>query len=79
MLEASKKICPFFRDQIFSTTPKLLPEIASGGRICRGDAWLFPNAFPYARYNWVIVLSEEHFLYPDQFSVEILKNGFLLA
>ena len=79
MLGASKKICPFCADQISSSTPKLLPEIASEGRIRRGAAWLFPNAFPYARYNWVIVFCEDHFLYPDQFSVEILRDGFLAA
>ena len=40
---------------------------------------LFPNSFPYARYNWVVVLSEEHFLPIDNFSVEILRDGFLVA
>jgi UDPglucose--hexose-1-phosphate uridylyltransferase len=79
MIEASKKVCPFCGDQISSSTPKLLPEIASEGRIRRGGAWLFPNAFPYARYNWVVVFCEEHFLYPDQFSVEMLRDGFLAA
>ena len=79
MLEASKKVCPFCAGQIDSSTPKFPPEIASEERIRRGEAWLFPNAFPYARYNWVIVLSQEHFLYPDQFSVEILRDGFLVA
>lgn len=79
MIEASRKICPFCADQISSFTPKILPEIAPEGRIRRGAAWLFPNAFPYARYNWVIVFCEEHFLYPDQFSVEILRDGFLAA
>jgi galactose-1-phosphate uridylyltransferase len=78
-LEASKKVCPFCPDQIASSTPKLLPEIDSGGKIRRGSAWLFPNAFPYARYNWVIVLCDDHFLYPDQFSVQILRDGFLVA
>jgi galactose-1-phosphate uridylyltransferase len=79
ILEASKKVCPFCAGQISSSTPKLPPEIASEGRIRRGGAWLFPNAFPYARHNWVVVLCEEHFLYPDQFSVEILRDGFLVA
>jgi len=79
MIDASKKICPFCIDQITSSTPKFSPEIAPEGRIRRGSAWLFPNAFPYARYNWVIVLCEEHFLYPDQFSVEMLRDGFLVA
>jgi len=79
MIEASKKICPFCADQISSSTPKLLPEIAPEGRIRRGSAWLFPNAFPYARHNWVIALCEEHFLYPDEFSIELLRDGFILA
>jgi len=79
MLEASKKVCPFCADQISSATPKLLPEIASEGRLHRGDAWLFPNAFPYAQHNWVIVLCQDHFLYPGQFSVEMLQDGFLVA
>jgi UDPglucose--hexose-1-phosphate uridylyltransferase len=79
MIDASKEFCPFCADKITSSTPKLPPEIASEGRIRRGSALLFPNAFPYARYNWVIVLSEEHFLYPDQFSIEILRDGFLVA
>jgi len=79
MIEASRKVCPFCAEQISSSTPKLLPEIACEGRIRRGGAWLFPNAFPYARYNWVVVFCEEHFLYPDQFSVEMLRDGFLAA
>lgn len=79
MLEASKKVCPFCPEQIPSSTPKLLPEIAPEGRIHRGMACLFPNAFPYTRYNWVVVLCKEHFLYPDQFSVEMLNDGFLTA
>jgi UDPglucose--hexose-1-phosphate uridylyltransferase len=79
ILEASKKGCPFCPDQISSSTPKLIPEIAPEGRIRKGRALLFPNSFPYTRYNWVVVFSEEHSLYLDQFSVEILRDGFLVA
>ena len=79
ILENSRKLCPFCPDQIFLSTPQFIPEISSEGRIQKGEAVLFPNAFPYARYNWVIVLSKTHFLSLDQFSVEILKNGFLVA
>ena len=79
MLEASKKVCPFCPDQILSSTPNLPPDIAPEGRMQRGRAWLFPNAFPYARYNWVVVFSQDHFLDLNQFTVEIMKDGFLLA
>lgn len=77
--EASKKDCPFCSHQIPSSTPKFIPEIDSEGRIWRGRAVLFPNPFPYARYNWVAVLSEEHFLPIDNFSIEVLRDGFIVA
>ena len=79
MIEASKKNCPFCPDQVVSSTPKLVPEIAPEGRISRGRAVLFPNSFPYARHNCVIVLSDQHFLHLDQFTVDILKDGYLVA
>jgi galactose-1-phosphate uridylyltransferase len=79
VLEASKKGCPFCPDQVDSMTPKFIPEIAPEGRLRKGRAVSFPNSFPYARYNWVVVLSDDHFYHLDQFSTEILKDGFLVA
>ncbi len=61
VLEASGKGCPFCPDQVESLTPKFIPEIAPEGRLRRGRAVSFPNPFPYARYNWLVVLSDEHF------------------
>jgi len=79
VIEASKKGCPFCSPQIQSSTPKFIPEIAPEGRIHRGDAVVFPNAFPYTQYNWVIVLCEDHFLPLDRFTDKILTDGFLAA
>jgi galactose-1-phosphate uridylyltransferase len=79
MLEASKAGCPFCQEQIFSSTPHFIPGIAPEGRMNRGGAWLFPNSFPYALHNWVVVLSGDHFLHLDRFSVELLRDGFLVA
>ena len=79
VIKSSRENCPFCPDRILSTTPQFVPEIISEGRICRGRAMLFPNSFPYAQWNWVVVLSEEHFLHLDQFSVEILRDGFLVG
>jgi UDPglucose--hexose-1-phosphate uridylyltransferase len=78
-IEASRKGCPFCPDQVDSSTPKFIPEIAPEGRMRRGRAVSFPNSFPYARYNWVVVLSDDHFYHLDQFSKEILGDGFLVA
>jgi UDPglucose--hexose-1-phosphate uridylyltransferase len=79
MIEASRKGCPFCPDQVVSSTPKFIPEIVPEGRIQKGRAVLFPNAFPYARYNSVIVFSGDHFLHLDQFTVDTIKDGFLAA
>jgi galactose-1-phosphate uridylyltransferase len=79
VIEASRKGCPFCPDQILSLTPKFIPEIVPEGRIQKREASLFPNSFPYAQFNWVVVLSQEHFLNLDQFSIQILRDGFLLG
>jgi UDPglucose--hexose-1-phosphate uridylyltransferase len=76
ILEASQKGCPFCPNQIESSTPKFIPEIGAEGRIRKGRAVSFPNAFPYARYNWVVVLSDEHFYHLDQFTMEVLRDAF---
>jgi galactose-1-phosphate uridylyltransferase len=79
VLEASRENCPFCPGQLFSVTPKFVPEVAPEGRLTRGRATLFPNSFPYAQYSGVVALCEEHFLYPEQFTVEALKDGFGVA
>ncbi|NWG03642.1 MAG: hypothetical protein HXY44_12395 [Syntrophaceae bacterium] len=79
VLEASRKDCPFCPDKIFGLTPKFVSDFAPEGRIRRGKAVLFPNSFPYSRYNWVVVLSDEHVIPLDCISKEILRDGFLVA
>lgn len=76
LIEASRKGCPFCPEQIETLTPRLVPEIAVEGRIRKGRAVLFPNSFPYAKHNWVVALTEDHFLQIDRFTPEILRDGF---
>lgn len=78
-IEESRQSCPFCPEKISSLTPKLLPEISQEGRIKMGKAILIPNSFPYAQYNFLIIFSEEHFVFLDQFDLELLINAFLLA
>jgi UDPglucose--hexose-1-phosphate uridylyltransferase len=79
MLEASRKNCPFCPERVASLTPRFIPEITSEGRVHRGRASLIPNSYPYARYSWVVILTDSHFLYLNEFSVDILEDAFLLA
>lgn len=79
LIEASRKGCPFCPEQIETLTPRLVPEIAAEGRIRKGRATLFPNSFPYAKNNWVVALTEDHFLQIDRFTPEILQDAFEAA
>ncbi len=79
LIEGSKKDCPFCPEKIPFATPRFVPEIAPEGRLERGQATLFPNSFPYARYSCVVVLSRDHFVDLDQFSVEMLVDAFSLG
>jgi len=79
VIEESRKSCPFCPESISSSTPKFTSEVNSEGRLRRGDCILFPNSFPYASQNWVIVLSERHFIPIDGFTVKILSDGFILS
>jgi galactose-1-phosphate uridylyltransferase len=60
-------------------TPKLPPEVAAGGRICQGEAVLFPNISPYDRHSVVVVLTSTHFVPPEDFSPSQLADGLAAA
>lgn len=49
--------CPFCADRIEVVTPMFAEGIVAGGRLRRGEALLFPNLHPYARYSSVAVFS----------------------
>lgn len=76
--EAGRK-CPFCPQNLDKMTARFLPEAVPGGRLKRGQAVLFPNAFPYETMNAVLVLTREHYLRPAQFTPGVIANGFLLA
>jgi UDPglucose--hexose-1-phosphate uridylyltransferase len=71
--------CPFCPENIGKMASRFLPEQVPEGHLTRGEAVLFPNAFPYETMNSVLVLTKKHFLEPGQFTPEILANGFMLA
>lgn len=56
--------CPFCPDRIEVVTPRFPEGIVGGGRLRRGEALLFPNLHPYARYSSVAVFSPGRHLLP---------------
>jgi UDPglucose--hexose-1-phosphate uridylyltransferase len=75
----SETRCPFCPGNRETATPRFPNSMVPGGTIREGQATVVPNAFPYSRYNAVVILSEDHFLSLDEFSPDILYEGFQTA
>ena len=56
--------CPFCGERIDEETPRLSADVWPEGRIRSGDAVLFPNLVPYARWSSVSVYSPVRHLLP---------------
>jgi UDPglucose--hexose-1-phosphate uridylyltransferase len=56
--------CPFCDTRIERETPLFPPEVWPEGRIRRGEAVLFPNLVPYAKWSSVSVYSPARHLLP---------------
>jgi len=67
--------CPFCPDRVDQIATKFPPEVVTEGRIREGGAMVFPNAFPYERYNAVVVLTPEHHIEIGKFGEEDLLDG----
>lgn len=69
--------CPFCRPQVNSRTPRLHPDLSSGGRLVQGDSLLFPNLFPYGSYSAVSLFDNNHFVEIGRASAESYASSFL--
>ncbi len=79
LIEESAKNCIFCGENIQVNTPRYPIAITTEGRITKGDAVLFSNLFPVAKYHAVISLSKTHFLKLSEFSPAIIGNGLRAA
>jgi galactose-1-phosphate uridylyltransferase len=68
--------CPFCAERIESETPRFPPELCPEGRIRSGEALLFPNLVPYAKWSSVSVYSpERHHLRLDELTPRLLADN----
>lgn len=68
--------CPFCPDRIEAVTPKFPDHLLSAGRLRRGEALLFPNLHPYARYSSVAVFSpRRHFLPLEEMTPTLVADN----
>src|SRR5438270_1708964 len=74
--ERTRAGCPFCAERVEAATPKLPAEIAPEGRIRRGEALLFPNLLPYARFSSVSLYSpERHVLALDELTPRLVADN----
>jgi galactose-1-phosphate uridylyltransferase len=72
-------ICPFCPDLFEKLTPKFPPDLHLEGKFRRGEAWLFPNAFPYDATNTVAIFSSRHFVPLDELTASYMRDGFAVC
>jgi UDPglucose--hexose-1-phosphate uridylyltransferase len=77
--KSPESLCPFCRDLFEKTTPKFPADIIPEGKFRRGEACLFPNAFPYDQSSMVAIFSSQHFVPLDQLTPEIMRDGFAVC
>ncbi|MBN2225336.1 MAG: hypothetical protein JW765_11705 [Deltaproteobacteria bacterium] len=77
LAEVTKQFCPFCRPAVFEKTPRFPEEIIKEGRLTRGSAVVFPNAFPYDAHSAVAAVTEGHYVKMDAFDVRELEDGLL--
>lgn len=71
------KNCPFCPENIDQLTPLFSKEIIDEGQITVGEATVFPNLFPYSKYNGVTVLSNQHYVRLHEFTTPMLTDAFI--
>jgi len=69
-------LCPFCSGLFNKLTPKFTPDIIAAGKFQRGEACLFPNAFPYDQNNNVAIFSSRHFAPLTDLTPAFMQNGF---
>ncbi len=77
--KSPESFCPFCPALLNQVAARFTPGIFPEGRLTRGRAVLFPNAFPHDAFNTVVVISEKHHLALDELTPEVLRDAFAVC
>ncbi len=77
--KSPESLCPFCPALLDQVAARFTPEFFPEGRLTRGRAVLFPNAFPHDAFNTVAVISEKHYLALDELTPEVMRDAFGLC
>ena len=76
LAKSPQEKCPFCLPQRETLTPRFPQTIVDGGQFRRGEAVLFPNAFPHGRHNTVALFSARHYLGLEDLTPAVMRDGF---
>ena len=72
----TRPTCPFCAERVETATPRFPPELCAEGRVRCGEAVLFPNLAPYAKWNSVSVYSpDRHLLRIDELTPPLVADN----
>jgi UDPglucose--hexose-1-phosphate uridylyltransferase len=75
--QSLKMGCPFCPENLPQKAARFVEALVPKGTIQRGEAVIFPNAFPYEKHNGVCVLCRQHFVPIDGFKPEWISQALL--
>ncbi len=76
LAEQTRPTCPFCSERLETETPRFPSQIAAAGRIRRGEAVLFPNLVPYAKWSSVSVYSPGRHCIPiEELTPQLLADN----
>ena len=73
--ESTRQFCPFCPSVVEQITPKFDPSLVPEERYRRGEAICFPNAFPYDENGAVTVISSEHYIPIEGFTLPLIRDA----
>jgi galactose-1-phosphate uridylyltransferase len=76
LVEKTKATCPFCPESISAKTPMFTKEFLPEGRIFCGETTVVPNLLGHAEQSILAILSKKHHLRLDEFTPQILLDGF---
>jgi galactose-1-phosphate uridylyltransferase len=79
IIARTKETCPFCPKRIEDKTPSFPVEKCKKERIKLGETLIFPNLNPVGENHAVGVISREHYLNLDEFSVEMLRDNLVAS
>jgi UDPglucose--hexose-1-phosphate uridylyltransferase len=76
LVKETQEGCPFCPENILTKTPMFTADFFPEGRITEGETTVVPNLLGHAEQSILGILSKSHHLKLEDFTPELISNGF---